>query len=184
MICDGQNLKSWCVFIYPKLEEFRCVYVFKFQHVMCVWILTCVQLFSSSRVDVCLYHYGQVPVVPHKNTVSKTGRLQLGQRKKQLPCRIDEVCTSLVGTRMPPHKMRSRGPSSSVTTLGTVRPSTSSSGSWVERFRVNFLQVGQGVRLGHKRNQCVWRTSDSTMTTKMTVQDPTRRWVKWGGRVE
>ncbi len=43
------------------------------------------QYFSSSRVDVCLHHYRQVPVVPHKNTVSKTDRLRVGQRKERLP---------------------------------------------------------------------------------------------------
>jgi len=56
------------------------------------------------------------------------------------------------------------------------RPTTTSCGSWVKRFSVSFLQVGQGVRLGHKRNQEVWRTSESTMRSWMTVQDPTRRW--------
>ncbi len=31
---------------------------------------------------MCLYHYRQVPDVPHKNTVSKTGRLRVGHNLK------------------------------------------------------------------------------------------------------
>jgi hypothetical protein len=55
---------------------------------------------------VCLYHYSQIPAVPHKNVVSKTGRLRPGQSKKRLPCQIDESCTALVGTSMPPQKKK------------------------------------------------------------------------------
>ena len=53
--------------------------------------------------------------------------------------------------------------------------------SWVKRFSVNFLYVGQGARLGHKPNQGVCRTSESRMRTWMTVYHPTRRWVKQVG---
>jgi len=55
---------------------------------------------------VCLYHYRQIPGVPCKNAVSKTGRLRPGQRKKRLPCQIDESCTALVGTSIPPQKKK------------------------------------------------------------------------------
>ena len=47
---------------------------------------------------MCLYHYRQIPPVPYKNDVSKTGRLRLGQNKKRLSCQIDESCTVLVRT--------------------------------------------------------------------------------------
>ena len=55
---------------------------------------------------MCLYHYSQIPAVPHKNAVSKTGRLRPGQSKKRLPCQIDECSTALVGTSMPPQKKK------------------------------------------------------------------------------
>jgi hypothetical protein len=55
---------------------------------------------------VCLNHYRQIPPVPHKNDVSKTGRLRLGQNKKRLSCQIDESCTVLVRTSIPPQKKK------------------------------------------------------------------------------
>ncbi len=55
---------------------------------------------------MCLYHYSQIPVVPHKNAVSKTGRLQPGQSKKRLSCQIDESSTDLVGTSIPSQKKK------------------------------------------------------------------------------
>jgi hypothetical protein len=55
---------------------------------------------------VCLYHYRQIPAVPHKNAVSKTGRFRPGQNKKRLPCQFDESCTVLVGTSMSPQKKK------------------------------------------------------------------------------
>ncbi len=52
----------------------------------------------------------------------------------------------------------------------------------VKSFNFSFFKVGQVVR----RKQSVWRTSESKMRTRtrMTVEDPKRRWVKrvvWGG---
>ncbi len=55
---------------------------------------------------MCVCHYRQVPTVPEKKAVSKTGRLRVGQRKKRLPGQIDETCTALVGTLIPPQKRK------------------------------------------------------------------------------
>ncbi len=57
---------------------------------------------------MCLYHYSQIPVVPHKNAVSKTGRLRPGQSKKRLSCQIDESSTALVGTSMSPQEKKKK----------------------------------------------------------------------------
>ena len=52
-----------------------------------------------------LYHYSQVPFVPNKNFVSKSGRRRVGPREKRLPCNIDEDCT-VVETNIPPKKKK------------------------------------------------------------------------------
>ena len=61
---------------------------------------------------MCVCHYRQVPTVPKKKTVSKTGRFRVGQRKKRLPGQIDETCTALVGTLIPPQKKKKEDPGS------------------------------------------------------------------------
>ena len=48
---------------------------------------------------------GQVPFVPNKNFVSKSGRRRVGTREKRLPCNIDEDCTA-VETNIPPKKKK------------------------------------------------------------------------------
>jgi hypothetical protein len=40
-----------------------------------------------------------------------------------------------------------------------------------QSFSFSFFKVGEVVRW----NKCVWRTNESKMRTRMTVQDPTRR---------
>ena len=61
---------------------------------------------------MCVCHYRQIPTVPGKKTVSKTGRFRVGQRKKRLPGQIDETCTALVGTLIPPQKKKKEDPGS------------------------------------------------------------------------
>ena len=61
---------------------------------------------------MCACHYRQVPTVPEKKTVSKTGRFRVGQRKKRLSGQIDESCTALVGTLIPPQKKKKENPGS------------------------------------------------------------------------